>query len=106
MPPLNSLDQLADVRPEIAANPMLVMDADDRGELLRSLLAESRAAVPDGSSSWSRRHRKGIGIAIGTAAALVCLVVGVVLVALSPSPHPSGAATTLVTLHSSAGTVA
>ena len=103
---LNSLDRLAAVRPEIAANPMLVMDAHDRDELLRSLLAESTAAVPDGSSSWSRRHWKGIGIAIGTAAAVVCLVVGVVLVVLSPSPQPSDAATTLVTLHSSSGTVA
>jgi hypothetical protein len=102
---LNSLDRLAEVRPEIATNPILVMDAHDRDELLRSLLAESAASVPDGSSSWARRHRKGIGIAVGTAAAVVCLVVGVVLAVLSPSPEPSGAATTLVTLHSSAGTV-
>jgi hypothetical protein len=105
MPRLNSLDRLAEVRPEIAANPMRVMDADDRVELLRSLFAESAAAVPDGSWSWSRRHRKGIGMAIGTAAAVACLVVGVVLLGLSPSPQPSGAATTLVSLHSSAGTV-
>ena len=102
---LNALYRLAEARPEIAANPLQVMDAHDRGELLSSLLAETTAAVTDGSSSRSRKQKKGIGIAIGMAAAVVCLVAGLVLVAPSSSPRPSGAATTLVTLHSTTGTI-